>query len=74
MHMNCAHCHNPSGWEEVVEQDLGFRYTTPLKDTGILMESDEIEEMVEDDEMPFIGTTVLDEEGDQLIIDFIESL
>lgn len=74
MHMNCAHCHNPNGWEEVVEQELDFRYTSPLDETGILMESDEIVEFVEEGEMPFIGTTLLDDEGVQLIIDYINSI
>lgn len=74
MHMNCSHCHNPNGWEEAVDQDLDFRYTTNLNASGILMESDEIEEMVQDGEMPFIGTTLLDDQGVELIIDYINSL
>lgn len=74
MHMNCSHCHNPNGWEEAVEQDLDFRYTTNLNASGILMESDEIEEMVQDGEMPFIGTTLLDDQGVELIIEYINSL
>jgi len=74
MHMNCAHCHNPTAWEEPAEQDLDFRYTTAFNQTGIAMESDEIVEMVEDGEMPFIGTTILDDEGVHLIINYINSL
>lgn len=74
MHINCSHCHNPAGWEEAVEQDLDFRYSTPLNQTGILMESDEIVELVQDGEMPFIGTTMLDESGVPLIVDYINSL
>lgn len=74
LHMNCSHCHNPNGWEEPAEQELDFRYTTPFNQTGIVQESDEIEELVQDGEMPFIGTTVLDTEGVQLIIDYLDSL
>lgn len=72
--MNCAHCHNPNAWEESAEQDLDFRYQTPLNQTGILQESDEILELVSDGEMPFIGTTILDQEGVNLIFQYIESL
>lgn len=72
--MNCAHCHNPNAWDESAEQDLDFRYETPLNQTGILDEEDEIIELVTDGEMPFIGTTILDQEGVDLIIEFIENL
>lgn len=72
--INCSHCHNPNAWEEPAEQDMDFRYETPLNQTGITQESDEIEELVVDGEMPFIGTTVLDDEGVQLIIEYINSL
>jgi len=74
MDMNCAHCHNPNAWEEPAEEDMDFRYETPYNQTGIAQESDEIAEMVADGEMPFIGTTVLDDEGVQLIIAYINSL
>lgn len=73
-HMNCAHCHNPEAWDESASQDLDFRYETSLNETGILQELDEIEELVSDGEMPFIGTTILDEEGVQLIIEYISTL
>jgi len=72
--LNCAHCHNPNAWEESAMEDLDFRYETPLNQTGILQEADEIEELVVDGEMPFIGTTLLDEEGVNLIVQYIESL
>lgn len=74
MDINCSHCHNPSGWEESSEIDFDFRYETQLSQTGIKFESDRIEEALLDREMPFIGTTVMDEEGVDLIIDFIENL
>ncbi len=72
--MNCAHCHNPNGWEESAEQDLDFRYETPLTQTGIEQEEDEIIEFITEGEMPFIGTTIIDQEGVDLIVEFIESL
>lgn len=72
--MNCAHCHNPNGWEECSQQDVDFRYETSLNQTGIPFEKDEITEVLMDGEMPFIGTTVLDEEGIDLLLQYIESL
>lgn len=72
--LNCAHCHNPTAWEEPAEQDLDLRYEVALNETGILDESDDIIEFVTEGEMPFIGTTIIDSEGLNLIIEFIESL
>ena len=74
MDLNCSHCHNPTAWEESAETDLDFRYETPLNQTGILDEINGIERLVIDGEMPFIGTTILDEEGVNLIIQYIENL
>lgn len=72
--MNCAHCHNPDAWEAPAEVDFDFRYETPLDQTGIIYEKDKIIEAVLDGEMPFIGTTISDQEGVSLIIEFVESL
>lgn len=72
--MNCAHCHQPDAWEEPANQDFDFRYELPLNQTGILNEQDQIIEVLLDEEMPFIGTTLLDQEGVNLIVNFIESL
>jgi len=72
--MNCAHCHNPNAWEESAERDFDFRYEIPLNQTGILQGEDKITEALLEEEMPFIGTTTLDQEGVDLVIEFIESL
>ena len=72
--MNCAHCHNPNSWERSAEREFDFRYETPFNEAGILYEEDKIERALQDREMPLIGTTMLDEEGISLIIEYIESL
>lgn len=72
--MNCAHCHNPSGWDYVTDREFDFRYETPLAETGIQYEEDKIVEALLDGEMPFIGTTMLDQEGISLIMEYMESL
>ncbi|MFK7950790.1 MAG: hypothetical protein AB8G11_24605 [Saprospiraceae bacterium] len=72
--INCAHCHNPTGWEESAEQDLDLRYEVSLNQTGIEGEANDINEFLTSGEMPLIGTTILDDEGVDFIIDFINSL
>ena len=72
--MNCAHCHNPNAWEASTEREFDFRYETPLDQTGIQYEEDKIIDALLDQEMPFIGTTIVDREGVDLIVEFMESL
>lgn len=72
--MNCAHCHNPNGWEGATEREFDFRYETLLDDVGIRFEEEKIKRALLDREMPLIGTTMLDEEGVNLIIEYLESL
>lgn len=72
--MNCAHCHNPQAWSTPAEKDFDFRFTTSLQASGIAAGKDKISRNVLNDEMPFIGTTVRDDEGIALLIDYLESL
>ncbi|MCI4669888.1 MAG: hypothetical protein MRZ79_17260 [Bacteroidia bacterium] len=74
MDMNCAHCHNPDGWDYATERQFDFRYETSLAQSGILFEEDKISNALLDGEMPFIGTTLLDEEGVSLVIEYLDSL
>ena len=74
LEMNCAHCHNPNGWELPASEGFDFRYETPLNQTGILGEQDNIIELISNGEMPFLGTTVIDDEGLALLIQYIQSL
>lgn len=74
LEMNCAHCHNPDAWEAPARQGLDFRYEIPFADTGILDEKDEMLDLVQKGEMPFIGTTILDDEGVGLLVEYLESL
>ena len=72
--MNCAHCHNPDSWERSADREFDFRYETPLNEAGILYEEDKIKRALQDREMPLIGTTMLDEEGVNLIIEYLDNL
>ncbi|MBR9923151.1 MAG: hypothetical protein GYB31_20165 [Bacteroidetes bacterium] len=72
--MNCAHCHNPGSWERSADREFDFRYDTPFNEAGILFEEEKIKRVLQDGEMPLIGTTMLDDEGVDLIIQYLNSL
>ncbi len=72
--MNCAHCHNPSAWDIPAEKDFDFRHEIPFELTGIQNGKDKISRNIINQEMPFIGTTMMDEEGVALLIEYLNSL
>lgn len=72
--MNCTHCHNPNGWTGAAERDFDFRYETPFDETGIRYETEKMKRALQDGEMPLIGTTMLDEEGINLLIEYLDGL
>ena len=72
--INCAHCHNAQAWNVPAEKDFDFRHEIPLEFTGIQNGKDKISRNVLNQEMPFIGTTILDEEGVALLIEYLNSL
>lgn len=72
--INCAHCHNPSAWNTPAEKDFDFRYEIPFNQTGIQNGKDKVSRNVINQEMPFIGTTMMDEEGVALLIEYLNSL
>lgn len=71
---NCSHCHSPGAWEESASQDLDLRYETSLADSGLLDEPDAIARLLRQGEMPYVGTTVLHDEGIALILEYLDSL
>ena len=72
--MNCSHCHNPTGWDKASEKDFDFRYETSLNQTGIVHDKDRVLRTFTDGEMPFVGTSMMDKEGRELLTQFIENL
>ncbi|WP_196888542.1 c-type cytochrome [Aureivirga sp. CE67] len=72
--MNCAHCHNPQGFSEAAKKGLDFRRETSLENTGILNKKQQIDRVIKDVYMPWIGTTTLDEEGYAVVHDYLNSL
>ncbi len=72
--INCAHCHNPSAWNTPAEKDFDFRHEIPFDLTGIQNGKDKISRNIINQEMPFIGTTMMDEEGVALLVEYLNSL
>lgn len=74
LEMNCAHCHNPNGWEKSNQRRFDFRYEISLGQTGISDKREKILRTIANGRMPFIGTSMIDEEGIQLIRDYLKGL
>lgn len=72
--VNCAHCHSPTGWDEAERWDLDFRYQTRFAQTGIGGEVSDIRSLLQDGEMPYLGTTLLHNEGVDLVLAYLRSL
>lgn len=72
--INCAHCHNPNAWNTPAEKDFDFRHEIPFELTGIQNGKDKISRNIINQKMPFIGTTMMDEEGVSLLIEYLNSL
>ena len=71
--VNCSHCHRPNAWEIPSRQGFDFRYNSSFDDSGIGADSDEIREVLVEGEMPFIGTSMPDTAGIDLILQFLSS-
>jgi len=72
--INCAHCHNPSAWSDASRRPLDFRYTTAFGATGLADEKNQIARLLRNGEMPYLGTTLLHDEGIQLVLEYLDSL
>ncbi|WP_452228000.1 MULTISPECIES: fibronectin type III domain-containing protein [unclassified Lacinutrix] len=75
--VNCAHCHQPEG-SCFPDSSLDFRYETPFGDTDIYTFRYTIlartQNYIIDYSMPLIGTTIIHDEGYDLIEAFVDSL
>ena len=72
--INCAHCHNPGGWDGAARPELDLRFQTPLNQTGLERKERDLERQLETGQMPYLGTTLLHDEGIRLVLEYIESL
>ncbi len=75
LEINCAHCHNPKGTAYMTMLDL--RYESPMNETGIWLKQAKIigrMSTLGEMHMPQKGTTVLHDEGIQLIKTYLKTL
>jgi uncharacterized repeat protein (TIGR03806 family) len=72
--MNCAHCHKPSGWSRPAREGYDFRFETALNQSNISGNEDRIKRVVQNGEMPFLGTTIIHDEGVDLIVEYLNNL
>ena len=70
--VNCSHCHSRNGYAS--DSKLVLDYELSYHDARIGKHKDEIMESMKRGRMPFIGTTIVHEEGLQLIESYIKSL
>ncbi|MCA0133258.1 hypothetical protein [Winogradskyella alexanderae] len=77
MDINCAHCHIPGGFCED-QSTLNLDFSTPLSESNIINRKQSINfrisEFNDGFSMPFIGTTILHDEGISLIQEYLDSL
>lgn len=77
MDINCAHCHTEGGTCEI-ESDLRLSYETEFEETYISLNNNSIlariQNTIPEYGMPLIGTTILNDEGVSLMMDYINSL
>lgn len=75
--VNCAHCHSPGGFCEL-QSPLDLRYETSFDDSNIYNQRFSIQarigNYVPGFSMPFIGTTMLHDDGVDLIQDYLDTL
>jgi len=72
--INCAHCHRPGGWDEASRPELDLRVETPLHLTGVERTAREMQRQLRTGRMPYLGTTLVDDEGIRLVADYLDSL
>lgn len=77
--VNCAHCHQPGGTYNISNGDtFEFRYETSFQDSNIFGKRTQIRDrmntQISNYFMPFIGTSVIHEEGVELINAYIDSM
>ena len=57
-----------------METNLDLRYDTTIENTGLAQEINDLRRLLESGEMPYLGTTMLHDEGIELILQFAEGL
>ena len=72
--INCAHCHRKGGFAAASNVDLFFDYEASLEASNIKAYSGDIINQLNSGSMPLLGTSVLDEEGIELIKEYLNTI
>lgn len=70
--INCGHCHYPDGYAS--DTELILDYGIALEESNIESRKGDIISNLNEGKMPYLGTSILDEEGIQLIKEFLNNL
>lgn len=70
--INCGHCHFKDGF--AANTNLLMNYEMTLEESNIMIRKADIIENLSNGKMPYLGTSVLDEDGIGLIKEYIKSL
>lgn len=70
--MNCAHCHNPTGFAS--GSGVFFGYDLSMEETKIAEKKSGMINVLTKGDMPKLGTTLIDEEGLALVKEYVEQL
>ena len=72
--MNCGHCHHKSAWSKSAKKIFDFRYETSFEDTRIADKKSTIKDVIQSGRMPYLGKTIIHDEGVDLIREYIDNL
>lgn len=73
--VNCAFCHSDGGYcsfLNIIKLRLG--YEVPFDETRIAKKAGRLDKLMSKKKMPYIGTTIVDDEGLSLIKEYLKSL
>ena len=72
LEVNCAHCHNANGF--CSQSKFRPSYEVPLNETAIPKKKEKILEFIRSGRMPLLGTTIVHEEGLQLLDTYFKTI
>jgi uncharacterized repeat protein (TIGR03806 family) len=73
--INCAHCHREHGYcSHFNIMKLRLAYDMPLEETKIVKKADRLGKLMAKKKMPYLGTTIIDDEGLSLVKEYLKSL
>ena len=72
--VNCAHCHQPQAWSRPAREGYDFRWEISTLQTGLVGDEQQILQEFRSGRMPFLGTTIIDEDGLAILTEYLRSV